>query len=90
MPLKSQFAINNSPSDKDELLRNYWMNSEERLNEIFFNEHNRELTENDFNINIQEVFNNLKLLSIDDGLPLTGLPPLYIEDDDGIQRIEFD
>lgn len=88
MPLKSQFTINNAPSDKDELLRNYWMNSEERLNEIFFNEHNRELTENDFNI--QEVFNNLKLLSIDDGLSLTGFPPLYIEEEDGIQRIESD
>ena len=89
-PLQSQYAINNVPHDTDNICQNYWMNSEENLSNLFYKEYGREITEADFNINIKDIFNDLKTLSIEERIPLSGLPPLFIENDDTIQRIEFD
>ena len=79
-PLQSQYAIDKTPSDQDSLLQNYWLNSEDNLKKLFLKEYGREMTEDDFGINIQKIFNDLKSLSIEEGIPLTGLPPLFIED----------
>lgn len=60
------------------------MNSEDNLKKLFLNEYGREMTEDIFDINIQKICHDQKSLTIEEGSPLTGLPPLFIEDDGAI------
>lgn len=86
-PLSSEYAVDPTNYDAERLLKCYWLNSEEKLKELFYNESNREVTENDFTVNLIEVFQNIKSSSIHDGIALSDLPPLFVEDADKIQRI---
>lgn len=52
-PLSSQFAMTNNANYNDEnLLKNYWLNSERALNELFEHENGRTMNEQDFDINL--------------------------------------
>lgn len=74
----------------DKLLRNYGLNCEENLNELFIHEYERERTEDSFTINLMTVYNEIKSLSIQERLPLNGLPLLIIENENQIERLDFD
>ena len=60
------------------LLRNYWLNCESGLVELFQKEHGRLPNESDFDKNLMEVLTNLKNASNEEGKALSTLPPLII------------
>lgn len=85
IPLSSEFAMN-SQSDEitqdryNELLKNYWLNSEEGLKEQFYKENGRDMTEDDFDVSIRSVLNDIRNSKIESGLALSDVPPLFIEE----------
>lgn len=85
IPLSSEFAMN-SQSDEitqdryNELLKNYWLNSEEGLKEQFYKENGRDMTEDGFDVSIRSVLNDIRNSKIESGLALSDVPPLFIEE----------
>ena len=91
-PLSSQFAMMNHqehPYDDQDLLRNYWLNTEEGLNELFLKNNDENMGEDDFSIDLKDIASNLKNSSVADGLSLSDLPPLFVEEEDIIKRIDL-
>ena len=86
-PLNSQYTIRRTNWSSDNLLREYWLNSPEGLKELFMKENKREITAEDYNINIHQIFHDLKLSSIEDGKALSDLPPLFEESESSIEKI---
>ena len=90
-PLKSQFAIDsNTINDNESLLRNYWLNCESGLAELFQKENGHLPTESDFDINLVDVLKDLKNASIEEGKALSTLPPLIIEDNGVLKTVCLD
>ena len=89
-PLSSQFAMTNNANYNDEnLLKNYWLNSERALNELFEHENGRTMNEQDFDINLSQVLKNLKNGDIKNGKALSDVPPLILNEADGLSVIDL-
>lgn len=89
-PLSSQFAMTNNANYNDEnLLKNYWLNSERALNELFEHENGRPMNEQDFDINLSQVLKNLKNGDIKNGEALSDVPPLILNEADGLSVIDL-
>ena len=56
----SQFAIQDFKFDKDKLLTNYWLNCNEGLEELFSDELKKNITEQDYNIDLKKVLQRIK------------------------------
>ena len=82
IPLSSEFAMQQNTQDHDaeHLLRNYWLNSNSSLAELFQKENGRMPNEEDYTLNLQKIYNDLKSASIEEGKALSTLPPLVCED----------
>ena len=85
-PLSSQYSMlpENEAYNRDDLLKDYCLNSEENLKEIFLRENGRPMTEEDFTVNLKNIVRDIKNASIKDGISLSELPPLYNDDDSKI------
>lgn len=89
-PLSSQFAMTNNANYNDEnLLKNYWLNRERPLNELFEHENGRPMNEQDFDINLSQVLKNLKNGDIKNGKALSDVPPLILNEADGLSVIDL-
>lgn len=86
-PLNSQYALRRVDWHPDDLMRNYWINGPDGMRDLFRKKNNREITLEDFNINIHEIVHNLKSSSIEEGKPLSKLPPLFEESLDSITKL---
>ena len=89
VPLSSEFAVDPTDYDSERLTRCYWLNSEESLAELFFNEYDRQITEDDYSINLNDIIDEIKTSSLEEGISLSELPSLFIEESDGIQRVDI-
>ena len=87
VPLSSEFAVDATDYDDERLLKCYWLNCDEGLNEMFCNEHNRDITEDDFSVDLNTIIDEIRKSPIEDGIFLSELPPLFVEESDGIKRI---
>lgn len=80
---------NNANYNDENLLKNYWLNSERALNELFEHENGRTMNEQDFDINLSQVLKNLKNGDIKNGEALSDVPPLILNEADGLSVIDL-
>ena len=90
-PLSSDYAMTpaNATFDNDDLYKDYWINNLNGLQQLFLKEKGRQMTENDFTINLHEIFQNLKKNSVEAGLALSDLSPLFDVDGSIISGIRI-
>lgn len=79
MSLSSDFSQETLQNDND-LLKNYCINTESTLKELFEKENGWEPSEEDFTINLQVVVRKIKESTIEEGKSLSNLQPLVVED----------
>ena len=78
-PLSSEFA-QETHHNSNNLLKNYCLNTESALKELFEHENGHPPREEDFTVNLKEIAKSIKESSIEEGLSLSQLPPLIEED----------
>lgn len=91
-PLSSQYTMlpkNNSIHLNQQEIKDYWLNNEEGLAQLFENENGRKITENDFQIDLKKIVKDIKNSTIEEGKGLSNLPPLFLEDGDTITEINL-
>lgn len=90
MPLSSQFVMTNNANYNDEdVLKNYSLNTESPLNELFEHENCWFMKEQDFDINLSQVLKDLKNGDIKNGKALSDVPPLILNEADGLSVIDL-
>lgn len=62
----SEYAVDSTNYDAVRLLKYFWPNNGGKLKELFYNENNREVTENNFIKNLNEILKNIKSSLIHD------------------------
>lgn len=92
VPISSDYAIVHSSNsnlncDTEDLLENHWFNSENSLGELFLKENGFQISEEDYNIELKKIVQDIKASSLNSGLSLSDLPPLFIEDDECIHKV---
>ena len=88
--LSSEFAMQQNTQDHDaeNLLKNYWLNSNSSLAELFQKENGRMPNEEDYTLNLRKIYNDLKSASIEEGKALSTLPLLVCEDGSEVIMLE--
>lgn len=80
---------NNANYNDEDVLKNYSLNTESPLNELFEHENGRPMNEQDFDINLSKVLKNLKNDDIKNGKALSDVPPLILNEADGLSVIDL-
>ena len=56
------------------------------MGELFLKENGFQIYEEDYNIELKKIVQDIKASSLNSGLSLSDLPPLFIEDDECLHK----